>query len=239
MKERANLSSAIILVIGDELVAGDVSDQNASWLAKALIGIGFDVYAIAIIKDDPKQVVRCLRSAVRLASHVFVTGGLSSTPDDITRQAAAAAFGVPLVRSRKVANEIRRSGRWKKHDFALQTAYFPRGARAIASPLGGVSGFVIRNAYVLPGAPAEVRAMFYSLRLKAAPFPILKRTLMYSVTEDVILDTLRAFASEFPGVKLGSYPLSNGPHPRLSLVLRGRSRTELNTAARWLQAHIA
>src|SRR2546425_9072159 len=93
----ARVSTAAILTIGNELVSGDVENTNGSWLARRLAALGVEVALIAVLPDDVEQVAEFVREQAGAADAVLVTGGLGGTPDDLTREAIAAAFGVPQV----------------------------------------------------------------------------------------------------------------------------------------------
>src|SRR5262249_33434438 len=94
---RSNLDvvpSAAIVTIGNEIVSGAVENTNASWLARRLEQLGLPVRLTAAIPDDVEPVAAFVRSCSEGHDAVVVTGGLGGTPDDVTREAIAAAFGV-------------------------------------------------------------------------------------------------------------------------------------------------
>ena len=92
--------------------------------------------------------------------HVIVTGGLGGTPDDLTREALAAAFGVGAGRGARARGRAARSASRKHPDYAARWAQLPAGSRPLRNPQGGAPGFVIENVWVLPGLPSEMEAMF-------------------------------------------------------------------------------
>jgi molybdenum cofactor synthesis domain-containing protein len=85
---------AAILTIGNELVSGDVPNTNGSWIAKRLEPLGIAVTLIASVPDEIDRIAEVVRREAPLVDYFFVTGGLGGTPDDITREALAAAFRV-------------------------------------------------------------------------------------------------------------------------------------------------
>ena len=89
------MATASIVTIGNELVSGDTVNTNGSWLAARLEALGVDVLLIASLPDEEERVAALVRAQAAEADVVLVTGGLGGTPDDITREAIAAAFGVP------------------------------------------------------------------------------------------------------------------------------------------------
>src|SRR5213078_3888278 len=104
---RPQVATAAILTIGNELVSGDVENTNGSWLARRLGALGVEVGLIAVIRDDIEEVADFVREQAAAVEVVLVTGGLGGTPDDLTREAIAAAFGVPQVEQLEVAERLR------------------------------------------------------------------------------------------------------------------------------------
>src|SRR5687768_10898649 len=91
----SGLSTAVVLTVGNEIVSGDTENTNASWLCRRLASLGVEVKLVAAVRDDIDEIAALLRAERTRADYVFVTGGLGGTPDDVTRDAVAAAFGVP------------------------------------------------------------------------------------------------------------------------------------------------
>jgi molybdenum cofactor synthesis domain-containing protein len=88
------MRGAAILTIGNELLSGDVENTNGSWLARRLEAIGVPVRLIAVLPDDIHAIAEFVKTSAQAADAVIVTGGLGGTPDDVTREALAAAFHV-------------------------------------------------------------------------------------------------------------------------------------------------
>lgn len=151
--------------VGTELLLGQIANTNAQHISRALAGIGIDVYRHVAVGDNLERVVATIREACERADAVIVTGGLGPTPDDLTREAVAGAFDVPLERDERLAAWIRdvfeRLGRAMPED-NLRQADLPRGATAIEAE-GTAPGFSIENdscvLYALPGVPWEMEAM--------------------------------------------------------------------------------
>ena len=150
---------AAILTIGNELVSGDTENTNASWLARRLESLGVRVAISASVPDETERIVEFVRRERERVDHLLVTGGLGGTPDDITREALAAAFGVPQEPVPALEADLRSrfSG---DPDYVARWAALPRGSQPLDNPLGGAPGFRIANTWVLPGLPSEMRAMF-------------------------------------------------------------------------------
>ena len=131
--------SAVIVTIGNEILSGDVPNTNASWLAQRLERLGIEVELMAAVADEVEQIAELLRAQAARADLVLVTGGLGGTPDDVTREALAGAFGVEQEEHPEVAAELR--ARFHRDPgYAVQWARLPVGSRPLENPLGGAPG---------------------------------------------------------------------------------------------------
>jgi len=228
------MPTAAILTIGNELVSGDVVDTNGAWLAHRLERLGVSVSILAAVPDDIDVVARFVRDEAPDVDFVLVTGGLGGTPDDLTREALAAAFDVGQAEVAELATALR--ARFTRDpEYAARWAQLPVGARGIENPLGGAPGFVIENAYVFPGLPAEMRAMFDVIAAEfegAPPIGSWRRT--YETRESEIAPILVEAGERFPGVLVGSYPSFDG-EPRVEVVVKTHDRDVLEEASSWIQ----
>jgi molybdenum cofactor synthesis domain-containing protein len=232
------MATAAILTIGNELLSGDVENTNASWLARRLEAAGVDVRMIAILPDEIDQIAAFLREQAGRMDVVLVTGGLGGTPDDLTREAVAAAFGVEQVEYAKVAADLRARFHGDP-EYAARWAHLPAGSRPLDNPLGGAPGFVLENVYVLPGLPAEMEAMYETLadELRAGP-PIAAWRRIYRTTESRIALLLATTAADHPTVRVGSYPSFGAEGPHVEVVLKSNDPDALDAAAAWLDQRL-
>jgi nicotinamide-nucleotide amidase len=223
------------VTIGNELVSGDIANTNGSWLAARLEGLGYDVIVIAAIPDNEQRVAEFVRAQADAADVVVVTGGLGGTPDDLTREAVAAAFGVPLEEQGEVAERLR--GRFTgAPEYAARWAQLPAGSRPLEIPRGGAPGFVLGNVYVLPGLPAEMEAMFDIVACELGgerPIGSWRRT--YRTTESRIVTVLQAFGTQHPAVRAGSYPSFSAEGSTVEIVLKSSDPEALEAARAWLE----
>jgi molybdenum cofactor synthesis domain-containing protein len=230
---------AVILTIGNELVSGDVENTNASWLARRLEQLGVTVVLSAAVPDEIERIVAFVRREAPLVDHLVVTGGLGGTPDDVTREALAAAFSVPQEPLPELEQDLRArfSG---DPEYAARWAALPKGARPLENPLGGAPGFLIANVWVLPGLPREMEAMFerYADELRAEQ-PIGSWRRRYATRESTISPALVAVTDRFPDVLVGSYPSFDPPGPEVEIVLKSHDPTSLERAAAFLEERLA
>jgi nicotinamide-nucleotide amidase len=232
------MATASILTIGNELVSGDVPNTNASWLAKQLAPLGVAVRMLAALPDEIEQIAEYVRDEAPRVDFLFVTGGLGGTPDDLTREAIAHAFGVEQVEQAEVAADLRE--RFARNpDYAARWAELPAGSRPLRNPLGGAPGFAIENVYVLPGLPTEMEAMFEAMSeefRRGSPIGSLRR--VYRTRESEIAPAMIEAGERWPGVLIGSYPTFDADGPQVELVVKSSDADELREASEWLEAAV-
>jgi molybdenum cofactor synthesis domain-containing protein len=227
---------AVILTVGNEIVSGDVENTNASWLARRLAELGIEVRLLAAVGDDVAAIAAFLRAERDLASHVFVTGGLGGTPDDITREAVAASFDLPCEEIGWLAKDLRgRFGTRGLGDYAARWASLPAGAEPIANPLGGAPGFTLGNVYVLPGLPSEMEAVFQELASRFAGAPIACWRCRYRTGEGQIVAVLEEATALHPAVTVGSYPRFLEAGPEVEVVLKSPDAEALAGAVEFVE----
>jgi molybdenum cofactor synthesis domain-containing protein len=229
---------AAILTIGNELVSGDVENTNASWLARRLESLGVRVAISASVPDELERILEFVQRERARVDHLLVTGGLGGTPDDITREALAAAFGVPQETVPSLESDLR-SRFAGDPDYAARWAELPRGSTPLDNPLGGAPGFRIGNTWVLPGLPSEMEAMFdaYAGELRAdRPIETWRRSL--DTRESTIASALEAATDRWPSVSVGSYPSFLASGPVVEVVLKSEDPQALAAAKSWLEEEL-
>jgi molybdenum cofactor synthesis domain-containing protein len=231
----ADRVTASIVSIGNELLSGDTVNTNAAWLAQQLEELGVSVTMMAVLPDDIERIAEFVRSEAPRADFMIVTGGLGGTPDDVTREALAAAFEAPQSEVVDLAERLRARFR-SDPEYAARWAQLPTGARPLDNPLGGAPGFVVQNVYVLPGLPAEMKAMFETvvdeLRTER-PISSWRRT--YETTEARIVTVLEAMGDRYPGVLVGSYPKFHSEGATVEVVVKSSDSEALKAAVAWIE----
>jgi molybdenum cofactor synthesis domain-containing protein len=227
--------SAAIVTIGNELVSGDVENTNGSWLARRLEALGVDVGLVAAIPDEIETIAAFVRERAPQFSVVVVTGGLGGTPDDLTREGIAAAFGVGQDEEPLQAARLRERFADRNPAYAVRWAQLPAGSRAIENPLGGAPGFALENVYVLPGLPREMEAMFELIADElGGAAPIVSWRRRYRTTESRIVAVLEEMGARHPRVRVGSYP-SFEPERTVEVVVKSSDPEELEAASAWIE----
>jgi molybdenum cofactor synthesis domain-containing protein len=230
--------TASILTIGNELVSGDVPNTNAAWLARRLAPLGVTVRLTAALPDEIDTIADFVRAEAPRVDFLLVTGGLGGTPDDLTREAIAAAFGVPQEEVPELAAALR--ARFTRDpEYAARWALLPRGSRPLANPHGGAPGFALENVYVLPGLPSEMEAMFAAVEedfRRGSPIEAWRR--VYRTYESVIVSSLAEATERWPRVLVGSYPSFGASGFTVEVVLKSSDSAELAAASEWLESAI-
>ena len=231
-------STAAILTIGNELVSGDVPNSNGSWLARRLAPLGVSVRLIAALPDEIDAIAEFVLREAPLVDFLLVTGGLGGTPDDLTREAIAHAFGAEQEEVPDLAADLR--ARFTRDpEYAAAWARLPKGSKPLPNPLGGAPGFALANVYVLPGLPSEMEAMFDAVAedfRRGEPIGSWRQT--YRTGESAIASVLAEAGERWPGVVIGSYPAFPLDGPQVEVVVKSSDAVALAEASSWLASAI-
>ena len=158
---------AVIISCGAELVTGQCVDTNSAWLSSRLTALGVRVVEHVTVDDDESRLAECVRRGLNVAQLVIITGGLGPTPDDITREAVAAAIAQPLDESAEAMAQIHAFfERWKRPmpESNRKQAQLPETCLVVSNPRGTAPGIHYakdgRHLFAFPGVPGEMKAMF-------------------------------------------------------------------------------
>ncbi len=220
-----------VVTVGDELLAGDIENTNATWLCSQLTDRGVDVRRVLVIPDDRATIARDVNTARANHDAVLVTGGLGPTHDDVTMEAVADAVGRELIEHPEAAASLDTRG-YGPDTRTPRTAYLPAGARALHNEVGVAPGAVIESIYVLPGVPEEMRSMFAQIADELTGQQRYQATVETVEPERHLVDRLQTLQEQFP-VTVGSYP---GETVRIKLS--GTDEQAVADAADWLRDHV-
>ena len=229
-----------IIVIGDELLIGQVTDTNSGWIARELNHIGWEVTEITTVRDRSREITDALNSSFGRVDVVLMTGGLGPTKDDITKQTLCDYFGGKLVFDESVFANVEAIFRRRKltmNDSTRNQAYVPNVCTVIQNPVGTAPVMWFeRNGKVLvsmPGVPTEMKTVMKEaiISLLREYFQdhssILHRTcLVKDFTESRLSETLSDFEAQLPAcIKLAYLPTPGVI--RLRLTARGDEESYL------------
>ena len=235
--------SAAMLVIGDEILSGRTRDANMYHLAGRLTEHGIDLCEVRVIGDAPERIAETVRTLSSQYDHVFTSGGIGPTHDDMTADAVALAFDTPIdirADAREIlAQHYAASGR-ELNAARLRMARIPEGALLIDNPISAAPGFSLGNVHVMAGVPAIFTAMVASvLPGLTGGQPLISRTLRIERGEGDIAAILGALASDFDDLSMGSYPFQNDGVHGTNIVIRGTDPDQIERAAARLEEQIA
>ena len=222
--------SACVIIIGNEILSGKTQDANLKFLAVELGKLGIRLTEARVIPDIESTIIATVNELRAKHDHVFTTGGIGPTHDDITALCVAKAFGRELVLDQGAVERMSR-GKFELNEARLKMAHFPAGASLIENPTSFAPGFRIENVYVLAGIPSVARAMFGTLvdELRAGE-AIHSASVDIFLREGDIARPLEAVALEFPDLDVGSYPFSRDGHFGANLVVRGTDKRRVDAA---------
>ena len=232
--------TAAMLVIGDEILSGRTRDANMHHLAGRLTEAGIDLKEVRVVSDDAPAIIAAVQALSGAYDHVFTSGGIGPTHDDITADCIAAAFDTHI----DIRDDARallqahydRSGQ-ELNAARLRMARIPDGATLIDNPVSTAPGFTLNNVHVMAGVPSVFQAMVASILPKlTGGAPLISRTLRVVRGEGDIAGPLSAFAQEFSDLSVGSYPFTKDGVYGSNLVVRGSDPARLDVAMAALEA---
>lgn len=221
-----------LVTVGDELLAGETVNTNATWLTKQLTARGVDTERITTVPDRISDIARIVNEYHAEYDAVVVTGGLGPTHDDVTMDGVAYAFGRDLEENEEALSWLETHGGYANDDLAEGTVDLPARARPLHNTVGVAPGCVIESTYVLPGVPEEMKAMFSNIESEFSGTIQHVETVVADEPESELLDRFEALRERFD-VTVGSYP---GEYVRVKI--RGTNETVVEEAAEWLTEHV-
>lgn len=217
-----------VVTVGDELLAGETVNTNASWLGEQLTARGVTVERVVTVPDREGDIARVVNEYRAEYDAVVVTGGLGPTHDDLTMAGVAAAFGVPVERNEEALSWLESEGGYTRDDLATGTADLPRGARPLHNDVGVAPGCVVGSVYVLPGVPSEMKSMFDAVRGEFEGTVLHVESVVVAEPESALVERFEQVRDRFD-VQLGSYPGEN-----VRVRFRAEDPEEARAAAAWL-----
>ncbi len=234
-----DMPTAGIVIIGDEILSGKFVEENAAFLIGELRALGVDLRRITVVPDDRDDIAAAVREASGRFDHVFTSGGVGPTHDDITIASIAHGFGVGVTRHPDLEAKIR--GYWKDKlaEANLRLADMPEGAELVYGKDQVWPVLCFRNVYILPGVPSLFRRKFVDIRDRFRATPVWAARIYVNGEEGELAPTLDAVVAAHPNVKLGSYPRFSETDFRVLLTLEGAAAAEVTAAFEMLRSRLA
>lgn len=226
-----------IIAVGDELTSGRVVNSTSYFAASHLYAAGHEIVSMATIGDSPDMIIKAIREAIDRADFLVVTGGLGSTSDDLTSEAAAEALNRPTIFYPEIFAKINDSANTKEAPSLEKLAWLPSGAE-ILKPGEKIAGYMLvyngKPIFFLPGVPHQMRELMLDRvipRLSSweGGHQGLVRQKVYKVfglEENYINNILADLENSHRHLRIGYYPMAAEVH--VSLTVRGRDREEMD-----------
>lgn len=227
--------TAVIIIIGKEILSGRTQDRNIQRIASDLGRIGIKIQEVRIIDDDEEIIIESINNLRNKYNYIFTTGGIGPTHDDITTAAIAKALGKKLVlhpQAEKLLTEY--YGKGELNEYRLKMAYVPEGATLIPNNISIAPGFQVENIFVMAGVPKIMHAMLDEVipRLKKGS-KIISNTVTAYIAESKIAGILTDIQNKYSDLEIGSYPFmidEETPRSGTNLVFRGTDESKIKMA---------
>lgn len=235
---RMKVPTAAILVIGDEILSGKVEDANARLLIGELRELGVALRRILVVPDEIADVAAAVRELSARFDHVFTSGGVGPTHDDVTIVGIAAAFDQPVIRHPELERRLKAFFGDNADEAKLRMADVPGNAELLEMPDWRWPVLVCRNVYILPGVPELFRKKFLAMRERFRVEPFFTHAVYTMEEEFDIAESLREIADANPTAAIGSYPNFATPDYKVKITLESKEKAALEIAVEALLARL-
>ena len=229
------ISTAGIIIIGDEILSGRTKDTNINWIASELNNVGIRLIEARIIADDIDTIIETVQNFSKKFTYVFSCGGIGPTHDDITTKSVAKAFNQKLEKNTEAMRRLKVHYEDTNIDFneaRQKMAIIPTGSKLIDNPVSAAPGYKIKNLFVFAGVPKIMQGMFHTILDElTGGIKLMSKTVSSNIGEGLIAKDLQKIENDFVGVKIGSYPYFKPGSFGTSIVLKSENTTELNNAS--------
>ncbi len=231
--------SAALLIVGDEILSGEVQDQNTPFLTRRLWELGILVDRIVVLGDRLPELAAEIRRLAADHDYVLVTGGMGPTHDDVTRQAVAEALGRSLVPHADARELLAADYGDRMTPAEAGMAELPQGAQLLRGRQRLAYAFRTDNVFAFPGVPLLLQDIFEVAADGLLSAPFYKETLWVRGKEGDFSEALAAIQQRHAMVGIGSYPVFLDGRYRCKLVLRSRDPAALAAALRAIETALA
>ncbi|HEY1124530.1 MAG TPA: molybdopterin-binding protein [Sphingobium sp.] len=231
--------TAALAIIGDEILSGRTQDKNIAQIATWLNVQGIRLKEVRVVSDDMAAIGAAVRQLNANHDYLFTTGGIGPTHDDITVDAIAAAFGLPVVvhPEARAILEAYYETRGGLNEARLRMARVPAGADLIPNRYSGAPGIRLGSIFIMAGVPSIMAAMLETLtgELEGGA-PLVSRTIGGWVAESEVAPILAATEKAHEGCQIGSYPFFREGRTGANFVIRSADPARLEACAQALIA---
>jgi molybdenum cofactor synthesis domain-containing protein len=224
------MATAGIILIGDEILSGKVADENAVFLIRELRELGVAVRRIIVIPDVLDEIAAAVKEFSKAYLHVFTSGGVGPTHDDLTMEGVARAFGERVIRHPQLEALLRGYYKDKLEERNLRMAEVPEGAHFVAGDNPTWPVIARENVYILPGVPEIFRRKFLGIRERFRVAPFFLRNVYTSAEEGSIAGELDRVVARYAGVQVGSYPKWDPSEYKVKITLESKDQAAVEAA---------
>jgi molybdenum cofactor synthesis domain-containing protein len=223
------MSTAGIILIGDEILSGKTVDENARFLIDELRELGVALQRVTVIPDVIDEIAATVRDFSDRFDHVFTSGGVGPTHDDLTMEGVARAFGEGVVRHPDLEKVLREYYGAKLEERNLRMAEVPAGAHFVPGDHPTWPVIARKNVYILPGIPEIFRRKFTSIRerFRAAPYHL--RCVFTTWEEGRLAADLDRIVAAYP-VQVGSYPKLDPTDYKVKVTIESKDAAQVEAA---------
>lgn len=217
------MPTAAALLIGNEILGGKIRESNLYELAHCLRGRGIELGRVVVVPDVIRTVADEVQKLSEAFDHVFTSGGVGPTHDDVTMEAIALAFSADVVRDPDLERLLRKHYRDAVTENHLLLANVPRGAKQLFIERSPWPVTVFHNIWILPGIPEVFRMKLEIVRehLPEEP-PFVSRAVFTKLDEAALKPLLDVTVAEHPDVDVGSYPRWQDPRYETKVTFDGK-----------------
>lgn len=226
------IDGAGIIVIGNEILTGKVRDSNSAYLVQELRLLGVPVLRILVIPDDVETIAQEVRTFSAAFRHVFTSGGVGPTLDDVSLEGIGRAFDLPLYLDPSLEAVIRGHFQERTMESHLKMALIPQGSQLLWSAGFPWPVLMVRNVMVLPGDPGILREKFAGVRDQFRSAPFFLRRVFTTIEEGALSPHLDAVHQMHPETALGSYPVYENAEYRVQVTMESKDQQVVERALR-------
>lgn len=224
------LTTAGIIIIGNEILSGKVRDDNSYYLACELRTLGVDVKRISVIPDDVETIGREALEFSKRYDHVFTSGGVGPTHDDVTMAGIAKGFGINLVEHPAIKSFLASKYNNLVNYAVLKMTMIPEGSEVVFRENMRYPVVSFKNIYIFPGIPEYMKNKFSMIKEKFRASAFNLKRLYLNCHEAHVAEILNTAVNKNKDVSFGSYPVLGKPDYRIIITAESKSHETLNRA---------
>lgn len=224
------MSTAGIVIIGNEVLSGKTRDTNSHFFCTELRQLGVEVQKISTIQDDIEIIGKEVAAFSERFDHVFTSGGVGPTHDDVTIEGVAHGLRLKVIRHPDIERRIHQRLGDQVNEARLRMANVPEGATLLATEAPFAAVVKIRNIYIFPGIPRILEERFHAIKETFRDTPYYLKNVYVRYGEGIIASILNELLVKFPNLMLGSYPVLDLPDYKVKVTLESKDASYLDRA---------